>query len=383
MSSTSPDEGPLIKRISALALLLLAVSLLAAAAAHAKPLSTADRAFVDEVVAKQMSEDRLPGFSIAITGPQGDYTHVYGVANTATNAPLKLTDHVRIASITKTFVATAALRQIEQGNLAFSDKLSKYIKGVPNGNRITIKQMIGMRSGLYDYTMDPQWSRELEEDPRMKFDYQGVVAILKRHQPEFEPGAKTVYSDSNYYLLGAILERVSGISIAKLVTKEVIKPLGLKHTVYPTSAPLPSPFANGYYAGPEGKSAITDVTLVNPDIAGAAGAMASTLGDLHKYAKQLGQGALLSPTMEKLRLQVGLLSQSPQVTLGYGLGIMRVGRWLGHNGAVFGFSTVAMYDPKSGTTIAATANLASNFSTPTLEAFLQIAERLYPGSLKG
>ena len=372
-----------MRRLLALALLVLAVVLLGAAAAHAKPLSAADRAYVDEVIAKQMQEGRLPGFSISISGPQGDYTNVYGVSNTETDASLRLSDHVRIASITKTFVATAALRQIERGNLAFSDKLSQFIKGVPNGSRITIRQMIAMRSGLYDYTLDPQWSRELEEDPRMKFDWRGVVEILRRHQPEFEPGAKTVYADSNYYLLGAILEKVSGMSIAKLVSKEVIEPLGLKHTVYPTAAPLPSPFAHGYYAGPEGKGPITDVTLVNPDIAGAAGAMASTLGDLRKYAKQLGQGALLSPEMEQQRLQFGLLSKSPQVSLGYGLGIMRVGRWLGHNGAVFGFSTVAMYDPRSGTTVAATANLSSNFSTPTLEAFLQIAERPYPGSLKG
>jgi D-alanyl-D-alanine carboxypeptidase len=370
------------RRVLALALLVVSAVLFGVAAAHAKPLSAADRAYIDEVVAKQMQEGRLPGFSISITGPQGDYTNVYGVSNTATNAPFKLTDHVRIASITKTFVATAALRQIEQGNLAFSDKLSQFIKGVPNGNRITIKQMIAMRSGLYDYTLDPRWSRELEENPRMKFDWQGVVEILRRHKPEFEPGAKTVYADSNYYLLGAILEKVSGISIAKLVTQEVIEPLGLKHTVYPTSAPLPSPFSQGYYAGPEGKSAITDVTLVNPDIAGAAGAMASTLGDLRRYAKQLGQGALLSAAMQSQRLQFGLLSKSPQVSLGYGLGIMRVGRWLGHNGAVFGFSTVAMYEPRSGTTVVAAANLSSNFSTPTLEVFLQIAERLYPGSLK-
>lgn len=372
----------MIKPIAGLALLLLSVSLLAAAAAHAKPLSAADRAYVDEVVAKEMSEGRLPGFSVSISGPKGSYTNVYGVSDTATDEPMALSDHVRIASITKTFTATAALRQVEQGNLALSDKLSKYIKGVPNGTRITIKQMIGMRSGLYDYTMDPQWSSEFEADPRMQFDYHGVVAILERHQPEFEPGAKTVYADSNYYLLGAILEKVSGMSMAKLVTREVIEPLGLKHTVYPTSAPLPSPFSRGYYAGPEGKSAITDVTLVNPDIAGAAGAMVSTVSDLRKYAKQLGEGALLSPKMEKLRLQFGLLSKTPQITAGYGLGIGRFGQWIGHNGGIFGFSTVAMYDPQNGTTIAAAANLASNFSTPTLEAFFLIAERLYPGSLK-
>jgi D-alanyl-D-alanine carboxypeptidase len=371
-----------MRRLVLAVLLALGLPASFAGAAQAKPLSAADRAFVDQVVTTQMETGRLPGFSIEISGPKGSYTKVYGVSDMTTGKPLSLTDHIRIASITKTFTATAALRQIEKGNLAFSDKLSKYIKGVPNGNRITIKQMIGMRSGIYDYTTDPQWSREFEEDPRMQFDYKGVVAILGRHQPEFEPGAKTSYADSNYYLLGAILEKVSGMSMAKLVTTEVIEPLGLKDTVYPTSAPMPSPFSRGYYAGPEGKSPITDVTLVNPDIAGAAGAMVSTLGDLHKYAKELGEGALLSPRMQELRLQFGLLSKSPQITAGYGLGIGRFGRWIGHNGGIFGFSTVAMYDPDSGTTIAAAANLASNFSTPTLEAFFQIALRLYPGSLK-
>src|SRR4051794_22889670 len=134
-------DGLVVKRIAGLALLLLSVSLFAAAAAHAKPLAAADRAYVDEVVAKQMQEGRLPGFSISIAGPKGDYTNAFGVSNTATDAALKLSDHVRIASITKTFTATAALRQIEQGNLALSDKLSQYIEGVPNGNRITIRQM--------------------------------------------------------------------------------------------------------------------------------------------------------------------------------------------------------------------------------------------------
>jgi D-alanyl-D-alanine carboxypeptidase len=372
-----------MRRLAVLTSLVLSLLALGAGVAAAKPLPAADRAYVDEVVAQQMQEGRLPGFSIAISGPQGNYTKVYGVSDRETNQPLSVDDHVRIASITKTFVATAALRQIEQGNLAFSDELSQYIKGVPNGDRITIRQMIGMRSGLYDYTMDPQWSRELEENPRMQFDYRGVVAILKRHQPEFEPGAKTVYADSNYYLLGTILEKVSGMSMAQLVAKEVIEPLGLKHTVYPTGAPLPTPFSRGYYAGPEGKGPITDVTLVNPDIAGAAGAMVSTLGDLRKYARQLGEGALLSPRMEKQRLQFGLLSETPEITAGYGLGIGRFGQWIGHNGGIFGFSTVAMYNPRNGTTIAATANLASNFSTPTLEAFFKIALRLFPGSLKG
>ena len=369
-------------RVPVVAIFVLIALLLGAGAAQAKPLSAANRAYVDQVVKEEMEAGRLPGFSIEVSGPKGSYAQTYGVSSLATSKPMSLDDHVRIASITKTFTATAALLQIEQGNLAFSDKLSQYIKGVPNGNRITIKEMIGMRSGLYDYTMDPQWDKEFEENPQMRFDYKGVVAILRRNQPEFEPGAKTSYADSNYYLLGEILEKVSGESVAKLVTDEVIKPLGLKHTIYPTAAKMPSPFSNGYYAGPEGKGQIVDSTLVNPDAAGAAGAMVSTLGDLHKYVKQLTEGALLSPKMQRARLHFGVLSKSPQITVGYGLGIGRFGQWLGHNGGIFGFSTVAMYDPKNGTDIVAAANLASNFSTPTLETFFKIAERLYPGSLK-
>jgi D-alanyl-D-alanine carboxypeptidase len=166
------------------------------------------------------------------------------------------------------------------------------------------------------------------------------------------------------------------------ITKDVIKPLGLTHTSFPTTAAMPKPFSKGYFAGDDGKGKIQDYTAVNPKVAWTAGAMVSTLGDLRKYGRQLATGALLPPSVFAERVKFGDFPNPGGPPVGYGLGILHVGTWLGHDGAIFGFSTITMYEPKSGTTIAATANLSSNFSTPTLTMFFQIADRLDPASLK-
>src|SRR5882757_3551825 len=196
--STDTQRRPTMHRIAAAALVLLIALLLGAAVAQAKPLSTGDRAIVDEIVGREMEAARLPGLSISITGPKGDYTQTYGLADQASGRRMALDDHVRIASITKTFTATAILLQVQQGHLALSDKLSKFIKGVPNGNRITVREMLAMRSGVFNYTNDPRFDEEFEANPKLKFGLAEVLAIVRRNKPEFEPNARTQYADTNY-----------------------------------------------------------------------------------------------------------------------------------------------------------------------------------------
>ncbi|MBS1894637.1 MAG: serine hydrolase [Actinobacteria bacterium] len=360
---------------------LVAAFALAVGTAAAKPLPAKDRKFVDGVVGKAMEGERLPGVSVTITGPQGNYTHAYGVADRATGAPYKVADHVRIASITKTFTATAILLQVAKGKLSLEDTIDRWLPTVPNANRITVRDLLAMRSGLYDFTAEPKFLREFTKNPMMKFSPWDVVRIEETHKPVAEPDSVTKYTDSNFVLLGLILEKVSGETVEKNITKEVIRPLGLKHTSFPATAAMPQPFAHGYFAGDEGDEKIRDYTAVNPKVAWTAGAMVSTLGDLRKYGRQLATGALLPPSLQAERLKFGDFPNGDGPSVGYGLGILHVGNWLGHDGAIFGFSTVTMYEPKSGTTIAATANLSSNFSTPTLEMFFQIAARLDPSSL--
>ena len=359
---------------------------LAAGVATAKPLSAADRKFVDEAVAEAMKTDHLPGVSIEISGPRGDYTNTYGVADRATGAPMRPSDHVRMASITKSFVATAILRQVAWGKLGLEDPISTWIPSVPNASRITVRDLLAMRSGLYEYTSDEPFLKDFTANPLMHFTPQDALKIISEHKPIAEPDTETHYADTNYVLLGLILEKVTGETAEAAVTKDVIEPLHLKHTSFPTTAKLPAPFAHGYYGGEDLKTVqpkdIKDYTEVNPKIAWTAGAMISTIGDLHKYARELGTGALLTPQLWAERQQFHPFPNEG-VPVGYGLGLLHPGNWLGHDGAIFGFSSVTFYEPKAKAAITAVANLSSNSTTPTLDLFGQVAGHLYPDSFKG
>lgn len=328
-----------------------------------------------------MQQARIPGVMVRITGPKGSYKKTYGVSDIATNAPLAFDDHVRIASITKTFTATAVLRQVQRGRLALSDTLDRWVKGIPNGGRITVRELLAMRSGIYDFTADASFNKQFAANPRMSFKPADIIPIIRRHKPLFAPGARTQYADSNYVLLGVILERVTGHSVESVITHDVIDRARLRRTSFPKTAAMPRPFSRGYYAGPDGDGSIRDYTAVNPAVAWTAGAMISTVGDMRRWGKVLATGTLLSRKLQRERLKLGTIPNQGGPPVGYGLGILRFGDWLGHDGAIFGFSTVTFFERSTGAQIVAAANLSSNSSTPTLQIFGEIAQRLYPESL--
>jgi D-alanyl-D-alanine carboxypeptidase len=378
---TARDVSCFRRRLSTIAAVAALALAGAAAPAGAAQLPQADRDFVDATVAQAMQTSRLPGVTIALSGPKGTYQQTYGVADLASGAPMAAAPHVRIATNTKTVTPTAVLRQVERGRLSLSDKLSKWVKGIPNGRRITVRQLLAMRSGIYDFTSDPEFSRDFDANPLMRFEPRDVLRIIRRHKPLFAPGARTQYADSNYVLLGIILEKVTGRPVERLIQRDVVGPAKLRETSFPTRAALPRPFAHGYYAGDDGDGEIRDYTAVNPKVAWTAGGMVSTLDDLRRWGRVLARGTLLSKAMQRQRLRLGSIpNNGPPV--GYGLGILRFGDWLGHDGAIFGFSTATFYERSTGAQIVAVANLSSNFSTPTLEIFATIAQHLYPESLR-
>jgi D-alanyl-D-alanine carboxypeptidase len=361
-------------------LAMLAAALLLVAPAQAKQLSKADRQFVDATVEAAMQEEGQPGVSISISGPKGDYTRAYGVRDLERGRPLRLSDHFHMGSITKTFTATAILRQVDKGRLRLTDNLDEFVEGIPNGNEITVRQLLAMQSGVFEYQADPNFGQEIGEDLLAPFGPWDVVRILRRNLPQFAPGASTQYTNSNYVLLGLILEQVTGKSAEDAITKEVIKPLGLRDTSFPTTPRIPNPFTHGYCGAP---GALADCTEFTPGIVWAAGAMITTIGDLHTYSRALGTGALLSPWLQAQRLQFNEIPYGLEgpATFGYGLGMIRFGRWLGHNGSVPGFGTEAFFEPQTGAVIAGMENL----QTPTLSIFSRtferIADHLYPGSV--
>ena len=178
---------------------------------------------------------------------------------------------------------------------------------------------------------------------------------MRQHPADFPPGEKVQYSDTNYVLLGLILEHVTGESTAQVITTRILQPLGMTETSYPDTPQMPEPYARGYAADP-GSPNLRDLTRSNPIVANAAGAMVSTLGDLRIWGKALADGTLLSPATQAERLKAGLISEQPGFTLSYGLGIMDLNGFYGHTGAIFGYSTWLLHSPERDATLVVLAN---------------------------
>ena len=336
---------------------------------------------IDAVVENVMATQRVPGMNLAVRAPGGSYRRSYGVADISTRAPMAPRYTFRMASISKTFTGIAVLRLVDRGKLRLSDKLAEYVTGVDNGRQITIRQLLGMTGGIYDFTRDERFNAAFSANPLYPaWRPRDVLQILRRHRPDFRPGRMVSYSDSNYVLLGMIIEKITGAPVKRTIDR-LARGAGLRRTTFPTVARLRSPFAHGYYAGDEGDQPLADYTLVNPDVPWTAGNMTTTVGDLQRWAVALGTGRLISKRLFRAQRRFRPIANPGGPKVGYGLGLFHIGDWIGHNGAIYGFNTVMFYLPSKRATIVISGNKSTNFSSETLDIFLPIAENLYPGSI--
>ncbi|EST26478.1 serine hydrolase domain-containing protein [Streptomyces niveus] len=288
------------------------------------------------------------------TGPRGVQYATAGVADAETKRKARPGDKFRIASATKTYVSTVVLQLVGEGRLSLDDTVEDVLPGVVSGNgndgsRITVRQLLNHTSGLFNYTADfPALSGidAYEAGRYTTWTDEQLVGIAMRHAPDFEPGAKWSYSNTNYTLAGMIIEKITGRTWQQEVTKRVIRPLGLRDTLTPTtSARIPGSHLKGYSAFGESAPAI-DVTAFNPSAAGAAGAMISTAGDMTTFYQALMSGRLLKPaqlTEMKKTVRAAELDEAwPGAR--YGLGLMEIpltcgGSYFSHAGDLPGYAT--------------------------------------------
>jgi D-alanyl-D-alanine carboxypeptidase len=327
----------------------------AAAPASGAQFSAATKRALTSIAVSGLGAGLQPGLVVGVWVPgRGSYVRTFGTSSLATGKPISVNDHFRIASITKSFTSEAILRLVDQRKLSLDSRLSAYVSGIPNGNAITIAQLLNMTSGIYAFTDDQRSVQAYTRNPLRPFSLADVVRIIQRHQPWFPPGTDVRYDDSNYYLLGAIAEKVTGLPLREVIRRQVLNPLRLRHTLYPRTSAMPRPFARGYLD--QANLAPRDVTLSNPAYPGGAGAMISTLGDLKVWAKALATGSLLSPATHRAQLMTHLLSESPTLTTSYGFGITDTNGFLGHDGAILGYGSTMFYLPKARATIVVLGN---------------------------
>jgi len=285
-------------------------------------------------------------------------------------------DQMRIGSVTKTLTAVTILRFVDQRRLSLDDPVSKYEPEVPNGSNITIRELLNMTSGLFDYQEDPAFVKAGSDEPDSAFDPKDLLKIALAHPPYFMPGAGFHYSNTNTVLLGLTIQMIGGQTVADAYQQQLFGPLGLRGSSMPErqSGAIPGVHPRGYYYSSEALYAArgtpADVTTWNPSWGWTAGAVISTLDDMAVWAKALGTGQLLSPGTFAQQQQ---FVKVPGSTAEYGLGMFKVDGYLGHNGSIPGFTSFVGYDPVHHRTVVVLTNLALSTGLSPADQLAQIA----------
>lgn len=256
----------------------------------------------------------------------------------------------RIGSITKTFTATMIMQLVEKGALSLDTKLSKFFKDVPNASKITIEQLLNHHSGIGDFTKSSTYLiSSFDETSKAS-----LIAKIATAPTSFKPGEKGEYSNSNFVLLGFIVESISGMGYDLAVQRMIVDKLGLKDTYYGMDATPERNEATSFSLSTSGWKKLPETHMSIP---GGAGGIVSTPADLCTFIYGLFNGKLVSEAS---------LDKMISLQDGFGLGIFEyktANKTLyGHTGAIDGFASMLVYDPSTKTAVALCAN-GVNYNT--------------------
>jgi len=328
-----------------------------------------------------MSDLMVSAAVVVVRSPQGDWSAAFGQRARGGIDPLRVDDHFRVGSVTKTWTGTVILQLVHERRIGLDDPVSLHLSGVPDGDRITIRHLLSMRSGLFNYSTDLAFNQSLDERPERVFTVQELLDIGFAHPPYFAPGADYTYSNTNTLLLGQIIESKTGMPLADAFHSRLFAPIGLSRTLYPpmNNTNLPAPFARGYQYGtnvetmlsealsPERQAAArngslqpTDTTLHSTSWGGAAGMGISTAPEMATFVKAMISGGLLDTQLQAQRLAScqPIVPGSPD-SASYCLGLAKFGTYYGHTGEIPGYNTFMGYDPTTDTTLVVMASMAA------------------------
>jgi D-alanyl-D-alanine carboxypeptidase len=294
-------------------------------------------------------------------GPSTSWTVRRGVGDIADEAPVAPGASFRIGSVTKTYLATALLGAVGEGQLSLDDTLGRWLPGVLprlDESAITIRMLLDHTGGV------PDPSPRLLAQPNLfgkgAVTPADLVAKVRHLAPVAAPGKGFSYSNADYWLLAMVLEKATGQSYVEQIEARVLRPLGLTHTVLPSeTTSLPRPFMHGYALRP-GKP-LLDVSAFNSDWGSSSGGIVSTTADLDRFAAALLGGRLLAPAELAAMKQGVRVPANPMGVSVYGLGLTKLrlpcGVTLyGNMGGLAGYTTWVQSTADGRRTIAVAAN---------------------------
>lgn len=342
--------------------------------AAAETLAPAQRDAIDAVVARQMAAQHVPGISLAIERDGHVlYTQGYGERDLAAQKAPDPTTYFEIGSITKQFTATAVAMLVSDGKIHFDDRVATYLPDVPHATEITVQQLLNHTSGLPDYTNLAGVVPLLYSTTATPADLYGLVAGLPLL---FEPGTQFAYSNTNYAVLGAIIERVSGMTYAAFLRKRIFD--GTSYAGISYGVPAGKSVAFGYAA-----SSTKPLSIWSSNVTYAAGALYATPSDLAHWDDAFFNGRVVAPAMVQRLTTPPALRYAKKTTYAAG--------WIAdaidghpeiwHNGGLPGFNTRNAYFPEQHLAIVVFSNTMNFDGTPITRDIFRTFVPLTPAQL--
>lgn len=308
---------------------------------------------------KATKAQKIPGATAAVDQPGCSWRGASGVSDIPTKTPVLPGDLFHLGSITKTFTAALLLKLRAEGKVALDSPVSTYVKGVPRGDTMTVRQLLNHTSGLFDYTeCDTFWSA-VQANPAHVWKPEDLVALAATKTPYFEPGQGFQYSNTDYIVAGMIVEKVSGEPAAAALRSRILDPAMLTHTYLDGyEAPVPG-LIHGYET--DGKDFLDVTWSEDPSWAWTAGGLISSTDDLTKFYEDLLSGKVLAPA--ELQEMTTMVHTTWPTIPRYGLGLAerKFGdrRAIGHEGGVWGFVSASFHFTDPEATVSVLVNLES------------------------
>ncbi|MEI8080483.1 MAG: serine hydrolase domain-containing protein [Actinomycetes bacterium] len=355
----------------------------ASASASAVTLTPAVKAQLQAVLDATRTQFGFPGVQAGVWTDGEQWVGTSGTVGAGQTPAPTPADHTRIGSITKTMTATVVLQLIDEGKLSFDDVVDKYVPGMPNGSKATLRNLLEMTSGIPTYTAGTTVVNQYAAKPTTVFTPQQLVDSVKKMPAMFTPGTQMFYSNTNYVLLGMIIEKVTGQQIGPVFKARILDPLKMSQTSVPgTSSAIPTPYLSGTSTQTNPEGTVKNATNWSPTLAFTAGEVISTLDDLRIWGIALGTGrGILNAATQKLRVDSVKTTVPPNTAdRSYGLGIVNTGGWLGHTGEIPGYNTTVQYYPDTHTTIVVMVNsdIMQGNAAPAVTTFEGLAKVMTP-----
>jgi D-alanyl-D-alanine carboxypeptidase len=327
-----------------------------------------------------MESGGVPGVIAGAWVPgRGEWTAAVGLADRETGEEIEIADLMRIGSVTKSFTGTLVLELVDEGLIGLDDPLADCFPWVENAQEITVRMLLNHTSGIVDDYANPAFMDIASVDPLYRWEPEELVRASLGTDPAAVLGESYNYANTNYVLLGMIVEQVTGLELAGAMERYIFEPLGLGDTVFPDGPEIAGGHSHSYIVvGEDGE--LYDMTSgIDPSITWAAGAIISTLNDVRVWAKALATGELLEAATHEEQLQWVDVPGMEGAGIGYeyGLGILKLGDFIGHNGEFSGFQATMFYLPSRQATVVVLLNCNVN-PTGSQDLFTRIAAILFP-----